>query len=175
VAGVEKQAGTGILALMENTDIRRFTATDRDWLIAQHSVHYAREEGFDASFGTLVADIVDAFIADHDPACEAGWIAQRGYTRFGSIFCVRLDEVTAKLRLFLLTPDARGTGLGRRMLAHNIAFARSAGYEGMQLWTHESHRAAGRLYAASGWTLKESRPVTSFGRANVEQTWAIRF
>jgi hypothetical protein len=43
----------------------------------------------------------------------------------------------------------------------------------MQLWTHESHRAAGALYARAGWDLVESAPVTSFGKPNVEQTWRI--
>ena len=160
---------------MDKIDIRRFTPSDRDWIVAQHADHYAREEGFDESFGILVAGIVDAFLADHDPEREAGWIAWQDGSRLGSIFCVRLDDTTAKLRLFLLAPQARGTGLGRRMLAHNVDFARAAGYEGMQLWTHESHRAAGRLYAATGWTLTESRPVTSFGKENVEQTWVLRF
>ena len=91
----------------------------------------------------------------------------------GSVFCVRLDAETAKLRLFLLTPQARGTGLGRRMLMHNMAFARDAGYTQMQLWTHESHRAAGALYAKTGWALIDSKSVHSFGKPNVEQTWCI--
>ncbi|WP_370400877.1 GNAT family N-acetyltransferase [Sulfitobacter sp. JB4-11] len=158
---------------MEGIDLKRFGPDDRDWLVAQHSDHYAREEGFDATFGVLVAQIADDFLSNHDPVREAGWIAWRGGVRLGSIFCVGLDHTTAKLRLFLLVPEARGTGLGKRMLAHNMAFARDAGYRAMQLWTHESHSAAGALYARTGWTLGESRTVQSFGRTNVEQTWRI--
>ncbi len=158
---------------MDAIDIRRFEAADRDWLLEQHEVHYARDQGFDQSFGILVAQILDGFLADHDPACEAGWIAWQGGQRLGSIFCVRLDAQTAKLRLFLLTPAARGRGLGRRMLATCMGFARGCGYAGMQLWTHESHQAAGALYAKAGWRLVASRPVVSFGQENVEQTWTI--
>ena len=101
---------------MAEIEIRKFTKADRDWLIAQHEQHYAQEEGFDASFGVLVTEIIDAFLVDHDPTCEAGWIAWQDGQRLGSIFCVRLEAQTAKLRLFLLTPDARGKGLGKRML-----------------------------------------------------------
>lgn len=158
---------------MTEIEIRRFTARDRDWLVDQHKLHYAREEGFDDSFGVLVAQIVDDFLRSHDPAVEAGWIAWNNGTRLGSIFCVRLAAQTAKLRLFLLMPQARGKGLGRRLLAHNTAFARTAGYARMQLWTHLSHRAAGALYARNGWTLDCSTPVVSFGKANVEQQWSI--
>jgi GNAT superfamily N-acetyltransferase len=158
---------------MEKIDLRRFEATDRDWLVAAHADHYAREEGFDATFGMLVAEILDGFLAEHDPARERGWIAWRGERRLGSIFCVALSPEVAKLRLFLLMPEARGQGLGRRLLETCMGFARERGYREMQLWTHESHRAAGALYARAGWDLVESAPVTSFGKPNVEQTWRI--
>ncbi|APE44078.1 GNAT family N-acetyltransferase [Sulfitobacter alexandrii] len=158
---------------MENIELRGFGADDRDWLVEQHSVHYAREEGFDESFGTLVAEILDAFLAKNDPARERGWIAWAEGRRLGSIFCVRLDDDTAKLRLFLLTPEARGRGLGRRLLETCMGFARDAGYRRMTLWTHESHRAAGALYARNGWSLVSRTPVVSFGQPNVEQHWSI--
>ena len=161
-------------AHMEPIEIRRFVAADRDWLVEQHEVHYARDEGFDATFGALVAQIVDAFLADHDAKCEAGWMAWQAGERLGSIFCVKLNDTTAKLRLFLLTPEARGRGLGKRMLATCTGFARDCGYTGMQLWTHESHRAAGALYAKNGWTLEDEKSVVSFGKPNVEQTWTIK-
>lgn len=158
---------------MDGVEIRRFTATDRDWLVAQHRDHYARAEGFDETFGVLVAQIIDDFIADHDSSREAGWIAWDGDQRLGCIFCVKLDGETAKLRLFLLTKDARGKGLGRRLLATCMDFARAQGYRRMKLWTHESHRAAGALYAKTGWTLTSSEPVVSFGQSLVEQHWEI--
>lgn len=158
---------------MEQIEIRAFAPQDRDWVVAAHAALYAEGEGFDDTFGPLVAGIVDDFVADHDPQVEAGWIAWEGDQRRGSIFCVRLDDRTSKLRLFLLTPDARGKGMGRRMLATCMGFARQSGYAQMKLWTHESHRAAGALYAKTGWTLMSSEPVVSFGQALVEQHWEI--
>ena len=160
---------------MDDISLRRFDAADTDWLVTQHATLYARDEGFDDTFGPLVRDILDAFVAGHDPSCECGWIAEREGVRLGSVFCVRLDATTAKLRLFLLLPEARGLGLGARMLEHCMGFARSAGYAGMQLWTHESHRAACALYRRFGWTLVASQPVQSFGVDLVEQSWRYRF
>lgn len=158
---------------MDDIEIRPFEAADRDWLVAEHRLAYARAEGFDDSFGDLVAEILDSFISTHDPTVERGWIACRGAARLGSIFCVRLEGDTAKLRLFLLSEAVRGQGLGQRMLATSMAFARDKGYRRMVLWTHESHRAAGALYAKNGWTLMSSEPVVSFGQALVEQHWEI--
>lgn len=158
---------------MDDIEIRRFTADDRAWLIARHQAHYGTVEGFDDSFGVLVAEIVDDFLSGHDPAREAGWIARRGEARLGSIFCVRVNDSTAKLRLFLLIDEVRGTGLGHRMLETCMGFARDRAYRQMQLWTHESHRAAGALYAKTGWHLMSSTPVVSFGQPLVEQHWRI--
>lgn len=158
---------------MSTETIRQFAASDAPWLVAQHRALYARDEGFDQTFGDLVAEILETFIRTHDPSCERGWIAMDNTERLGSIFCVRLTDKTAKLRLFLLTPDARGRGLGQKMLTECMTFARRSGYSEMQLWTHESHRAACALYARSGWQLVDSKPVRSFGVDLVEQSWRI--
>ncbi|TMV13228.1 GNAT family N-acetyltransferase [Arenibacterium halophilum] len=153
--------------------LRRFRPEDAAWLIERHDTLYRRDEGFDASFGELVAKIINDFLAEHDATREAGWVAEENGQRLGSIFCVSAEKTTAKLRLFLLDPGARGKGLGKHMLRHCMAFARAAGYRDMVLWTHESHRAACALYAATGWQLIESRPVHSFGVDLVEQNWTI--
>ncbi len=160
---------------MSDVTLRPFEPRDVDWLVERHATLYAQSEGFDETFGPLVRSILDGFVADHDEACEAGWIAMDGADRLGSIFCVRHDESTAKLRLFLLVPEARGKGVGRLLLERCMGFAREAGYAGMQLWTHESHRAACALYVRTGWSLTESHPVHSFGQDLVEQTWIYRF
>lgn len=145
---------------------------DVAWLTRRHGELYAQEAGFDATFAPLVARIVADFLDGHDPARERGWIARVGTRRLGSIFCVQGPAPdTAKLRLFLLEPDARGIGLGQRMLETCMGFARGAGYARMTLWTHESHRAACELYARAGFACATSRPVCSFGQALVEQEW----
>ena len=88
---------------------------------------------------------------------------------------MRHSKRRAKLRLFLLVPLARGMGLGQRLLDHCMGFARGAGYEGMTLWTHESHAAACALYTKNGWHMTRSTPVQSFGVDLVEQTFEIDF
>ncbi|MBF9060677.1 GNAT family N-acetyltransferase [Rhodobacterales bacterium HKCCSP123] len=145
---------------------------DAGWLVMRHAERYAADEGFDASFEPLVARILAGFLEGHDPARERGWIARAGERRLGSIFCVEGPTPdTAKLRLFYLEPEARGLGLGQRLLQECMAFARAAGYRRMTLWTHESHRAACALYARNGFACVRSEPVHSFGTDLVEQEW----
>jgi hypothetical protein len=42
----------------------------------------------------------------------------------------------------------------------------------MTLWTHASHIAARRIYAASGFVCTGAREVHSFGQDLVEETWS---
>lgn len=158
----------------EQVELRAFGAGDAPWLVQRHADLYRENDGFDETFGALVAGIVEAFLADHDPATERGWVACAGDRRLGSIFCIQSGEPgVAKLRLFLLEPDARGLGLGRRLLETCLGFARQRGYASLRLWTHESHRAACALYAKNGFALVRSEPKTSFGVPVVEQEWEL--
>lgn len=154
-------------------DLKHLGPGDIDWLVAQHRRLYAHDEGFDETFPALVRQILEDFDADHDQTAERAFIAWDGAQRLGCIFCVREDEETAKLRLFFLMPEARGKGLGKRLLAECMGFARDCGYRRMALWTHESHRAACALYQKTGWRLVRSTPKVSFGVEVVEQGWEI--
>ncbi len=157
---------------MDAVVLRMFGPEDADWLVARHAALYARDEGFDEGFGVLVGEVVAAFLAGHDASCERGFVAGRGGRRLGSIFCVRGDAPgVAKLRLFFLEPEARGQGLGQRLLDTCLGFARGAGYGRIRLRTHESHRAACALYAKNGFAMTGARPVRSFGVDLVEQSW----
>lgn len=159
--------------MQEGPIIRPFTATDAGWIVRRHGALYAEENGFDASFEATVRRIMEEFVDRHDPACERGWVAERDGLRLGCIFCVKTDASTAKLRLFLLEPAARGQGLGHRLLQTCLAFAREAGYARLRLATHESHRAACALYARAGFACISSKPVRNYGRDLVEQLWEI--
>ena len=158
---------------MNDIRLRPFDPTDADWLSEAHGKLCSEAEGFDETFQPLVASILADFVARHDREREAGWIAEQNGQPLGSIFCVRQSADAAKLRLFLLMPEARGQGLGKRLLATCMDFARACGYARMTLWTHESHRAACALYRAAGWSLVSSKPVHSFGVDLVEQAWEI--
>lgn len=159
--------------------LRPFHSTDIDWLVTRHGEIYAAEEGFDASFPVLVRQILEDFVKDQadgrPPPRQAGWVAEDapggGGQRLGSIFCVPETPEVAKLRLFLLEPRARGTGLAQQMMDTCLAFARAAGFRRMRLWTHESHAAACRLYQRNGFACVQSSPARSFGQDVVTQIW----
>ena len=138
-----------------------------------HGEVYADEFGWDGSFEALVAQIVADFAADHDPAREAGWIAELDGERVGCVFCVAKDDTTAQLRILLVHADGRGLGLGARLVDECIGFARDVGYERMVLWTNDPLLAARHVYLAAGFTLTDESPHHSFGHDLVGQTYEL--
>lgn len=148
---------------------------DAGWVLERHGEHYSEVDGFDRSFEALVARLLGDFIDTHDPTSECAWIAEDGAgARVGCVFLVRFDATAAKLRMFYVAPEARGSGVAQALLDALLAFARGAGYRSVRLWTHESHRAAGRLYMRNGFALQSNKPVMSFGQSLVEQEWEKR-
>jgi GNAT superfamily N-acetyltransferase len=160
---------------MDRYDLRDLAPGDPGWVISRHGALYWRDEGYDLRFETLVASVVARFLETRDPVTERGWIAwTRDGRRAGCVFCTRPEPGTAQLRLFLVEPEHRGTGLADRLLDACVAQARRTGATRLRLWTHESHRAAGNLYARRGFALLASEPVDAFGRPAVRQNWELR-
>lgn len=149
--------------------LRDFTPDDAKWVIDAHIAHYCGGDGFDASFGDLVARVVNDFAATARAGLDRGFVLERDGQRLGSVICVGHDGGVAQLRLFLLDPGLRGQGQGRRLLAAFMDHARAAGFTRVMLWTHASHTEACALYRAEGFRLVQERPVRNFGQDLVEQ------
>lgn len=152
---------------------------DLGWVVMAHGEFYAHEFGWDTSFEALVAKIVADYAAGRDDACEAAWIAVKGEgepgggRRVGCVFCVAADQQTAQLRILLVDPEARGLGLGARLVDECLDFAREAGYKRMKLWTNHPLVAARKIYLSRGFTLVDEEPHRSFGADLTGQVYEL--
>ena len=154
--------------------LRPHRVGDMGWVIERHGLLYAREYGWDERFEALVAEIAAKFIQHFDPARERCWIAERDGERVGSVFLVKLTEEVAKLRLLLVEPEARGAGLGQRLVGECLAFARQAGYKSVTLWTQDILHAAQHVYRKAGFQLVRQEPHSDFGVPMIAQIWEFR-
>jgi len=148
---------------------------DMGWVVERHAALYHEQDGWGAGFEALVAGIVKDFLENFDPARERCWIAERNGEPVGCVFVVKQTPAVAKLRLLIVEPSARGTGLGRRLVDECIGFAREKGYRKMVLWTHAHLTAARAIYRKTGFKkLKKTETHDSFGPKAVSEFWELK-
>ncbi|CAN5913448.1 helix-turn-helix domain-containing GNAT family N-acetyltransferase [soil metagenome] len=152
--------------------LRAPEAGDYGWIVARHGAIYAAEYGWNETFEGLVAQIVGDYVAAHDPAREAAWIAEVDGEPAGCVFCVAKDRTVAQLRILLVEPTARGLGIGARLVDECLRFATKAGYTTITLWTNDVLVSARRIYEAAGFELVEEDPHHSFGQNLIGQYWS---
>ncbi|MDT8910541.1 helix-turn-helix domain-containing GNAT family N-acetyltransferase [Amycolatopsis sp. PS_44_ISF1] len=154
--------------------LRALRPGDLGWVVHRHGALYAREHGWDERFEAVVARIVAEFAEGRGNPRQAGWIAELGGERVGSVFCTPgPDERTAKLRLLLLEPAARGRGVGKRLVGECVEFARAHGYTAIQLWTVSRLDAARGIYQRAGFELVDEEQTDGFGPTVTSQTWRL--
>jgi DNA-binding MarR family transcriptional regulator/GNAT superfamily N-acetyltransferase len=154
--------------------LRAPQAGDLGWVVQRNGSVYAEEFGWDASYEALVARIVADYVDHRDPGCEAAWIAEVEGTPAGCVFCVRENATTARLRLLLVEPWARGLGIGARLVEEVLRFARQAGYSDITLWTNDVLAGARRIYQRAGFSLDNESRHHRFGQDLVGQNWSRR-
>ena len=121
---------------------KRWPADPEHWLASK------------AEYGAWVAEVAGELsghiglddVSEH--ACQPVWLAATGRRR---------EELAEVTRLFV-APNARGTGIGRRLLSRAVEAAHARGAWPVLEVTADGRAAAGRLYLASGWQLVGGAP-----------------
>jgi GNAT superfamily N-acetyltransferase len=112
-------------------------------------------------FRALVADTLREFGFEPDPDIDpdlgdprgvyaALWVAVMNGEVVGSVALRDLGNDELELKRMYLRPGQRGRGLGKRLLATALDWARAEGARVVKLDTGERMEAARRLYEANG-------------------------
>ncbi|KAJ5098055.1 hypothetical protein N7532_005056 [Penicillium argentinense] len=166
---------------MGSTDNPPFTLRshrpgDIGWITYRHATIYHEEYNWNVKFESLVAKIGSEFLENYDPQCERCWIAEKDGKFLGCVMLVKdrsSDQNTAKLRLLLVEPSARGLGVGGTLVRQCTEFAKEVGYSRIGLWTQSMLTPARRLYANEGYKIVKSEEHESCGPKLVGELWEM--
>jgi GNAT superfamily N-acetyltransferase len=138
-------------------------------VLERHAYLFEDQEVWGDPFLSMIAQLISDYLADHDPDREGAWVAELDGKRVGSVYCVRRADEVAQLRLFFVDRDARGHGIGSRLVDHCIDFARDRGYRRMMLSTVSPLESARRIYEAAGFTQTKEEPDPAFPEGTTAQ------
>lgn len=161
--------------------IRSHEAGDLGWVLLRHGEFYRQAYRFDPRFEALVSRLLTDFAERHDPERERLWIAvDESGRRVGSIMLAAEPEdeadgnrPTCRLRLFFVEPDARGGGVGTRLMTTLLDFARDRDYARIVLSTVDALAAARHLYRRAGFEVRDRFDHADWNVPVTEETWQL--
>lgn len=153
--------------------LRQHQPGDLGWIVHRQAILYAEEYGWDGTYEALAGEIVAQFIKNYDPNRERCWIAEKDGERVGGAFVAKVSDDIAQLRLLHVEAQARGLGIGKRLVEECVRFARQAGYQKMTLWTQSNLYAARHIYKQSGFQVVREQQHHSFGKDLTAETWEL--
>jgi ribosomal protein S18 acetylase RimI-like enzyme len=146
---------------------------DIGYIIRLHGVLYAQEYNLDHTFEGYVAAGLGNFAKSFDERHDCLWLAEEGGRIVGSIAIAGQVDFTAQLRWFLVDPEARGCGLGARLLRDAVTFCRDRNCRSVFLWTLSDLKAAAHLYQQAGFWRTEQKTHEIWGATRTEERYDL--
>ena len=146
---------------------------DLGYLVYLHGHLYGNEYQYGINFEAYVAQGVYEFYQQYDPQRDRVWICEDGYRIVGFLLLMHREKNTAQLRYFILEPDYRGIGLGKRLMTLYMTHLRDAGYQHAYLWTTAELATAAALYTKHGFRLTEEKRSEAFGKPLYEHRYDL--
>lgn len=151
--------------------IRTHRPGDAGYIAYRHGVLYEREYGLDQVFEKYVLQGLVKYL--EEPARGELWVAECCGKVAGFIGVVESSSVSAQLRWFLIEPEYRGCGLGRKLVETLMGYCRQKNYQHIFLWTFKGLDAARHLYEEFGFSLTEEKVNDTWKNHLIEQRFDI--
>src|SRR5947209_5538412 len=145
-------------------------------IVRLHAIYYAREWGLGAPFEATVVAELGAFIESYDASVSRLFSASVDDRLVGSLTIAgtRDPEGAARLRWFILADEARGRGIGKRLMQMAMDFLAETRCSACYLTTFAGLDAARTLYERQGFRLTHEATDASWGRPLLEQRFDWR-
>jgi ribosomal protein S18 acetylase RimI-like enzyme len=146
---------------------------DLGYVIYLHGSLYGQEHGYGIQFESYVAQGLCEFYSRYDPARDKVWICEHGRKIVAFLLLMHREGGAAQLRYFLVLPQYRGIGLGKRLMVLFMESLAERGYQSAYLWTTDELAAAASLYTRHGFTLTEEKVSAGFGKSLRERRYDL--
>lgn len=144
---------------------------DVGYLIYLHGQLYAKESGYNLEFEAYVCKTFYEFLPTYNPAKDRMFLATVNDQIVGSVAILGSSRHLAQLRWFLIHPDYRGKGLGKKMLEEAIAFCKEKNYQKVYLMTTSMQETAIALYKNAGFRKTGEKYLQLWGQQLYEQRY----
>lgn len=152
--------------------IRNYQPGDAGYIAYRHGVLYAQEYGLDQVFEKYVLQSLVTYL--ENPSAGKIFIAECCGSIVGFIGIVEVSKHTAQLRWFLIEPEFRGAGLGRKLVESVMEYCQQQHYDHIFLWTFKGLDSARHLYEMFGFTLTEEKENNTWTTQLIEQRWDVK-
>jgi ribosomal protein S18 acetylase RimI-like enzyme len=147
---------------------RELRPGDLGAIVAHHGRVYEEEYGVDSTFeGHVAATVAEAGKRGFPSPREAILLVDLEGEHAGSIALTDEGNGEAAIRWFVLSPEVRGQGLGRRLLDEMLATAAEVGYTQAFLETFSELEAAAHLYREHGFEVVSADVGPRWGRERI--------
>ncbi|WP_158858951.1 GNAT family N-acetyltransferase [Lunatibacter salilacus] len=159
---------------MDEIFIRRILIPgDIGRIIHLHGKLYHEEFGFGLGFEQYVAESFADFVGNFKEGLDRVWICEYQDQLAGFISLVHRDQYLGQLRYFIISPEFRGIGLGKKLTTEFMLTAREKKYQNIYLWTTTPLTKAASIYQKLGFKLVLEQESYSFGLPLIEQKFEL--
>jgi len=145
---------------------------DLGYIAYLHGQIYAKECGYGLGFEGYVLQGLQEFAHQYDPDRDKVWICEHNNNIIGFLLGFHRSD-SLQLRYFILLPDYRGIGLGKKLMLEFLAFMKQRQYTRAYLWTTNEQHAAASLYTRHGFRLTEEKVSNAFDKQVIERKYEL--
>ncbi len=152
--------------------IRTYRSGELGYIAWRHSVIYRQEYDLGDIFEFYLIQGMYQYLNECEGRGEV-WVIDYAGKVQGSIAIVETEPGVAQLRWFLIEPEFRGFGLGKKLMETCMKYCREKNYNNVYLWTFDELDAARHLYESFGFRVTETKTSAPWGRDITEERWDI--
>ncbi len=149
-------------------------AGDLGYLIYLHGKLYRDECGYDLAFEGYVAQTFCDFMKRYNEELDQFYLVEDNGVIVGCIGVVAHSKEEAQLRWFLVLPEYRNKGLGKKIFDKALNYCLENKFNLIWLITTQDQQKAIEMYKKNGFELKSKEPLNFGGKQLVEERYELK-